>query len=170
MIIEGDVILFTAGFLLHHGILHPLPALVSLAAGVIIGDCLWYLLGTINTDHNRFLNWLGRSTDFAGKRVDAHVQERTLRTLFISKFIYGIHHFLLVRAGRLRVPARRIFRDDLLASLLWMAVVLSLGFLAGASLDKLRHRFHFIELSLLLAVLLYFLVVEVAGKFLKKKL
>jgi membrane protein DedA with SNARE-associated domain len=170
MVIEGDLVLFTAGFLVHHNVLSLAPTFTSLFFGTIFGDLLWYLLGTTNTDQNKFLNWLGRSTDFAGQKVDAHVKDRTFRTLFISKFIYGTHHFTLVRAGRLGVPLRRFLRTDVIGSLLWVLIVSGLGYAASASFEKLHHRLHFIELALLLGVVLYFLVADIVGKVLKRRL
>jgi membrane protein DedA with SNARE-associated domain len=170
MIIEGDLVLFTAGFLAHTGVLHLGPTLIVLLAGTILGDSLWYLLGTTDTDRNKFLNWLGRSVDFAGKKIDAHVQERTFRTLLISKFIYGVHHFVLVRAGRLRVPFKRFFRDDAIGSAIWVLGVTSIGYLASASIGKVRHRFHYIEIILLIGIAVYFVIAEIVGKILRNRL
>jgi membrane-associated protein len=170
MMIEGDLLVFTTGFLIHHRAFDPWDAFFVALAGCVIGDFLWYLLGRTDTSHNKILRWLGEATDKIGGRIDAHISVRTFRTLFISKFIYGVHHFTLVRAGRRGVPLGKLFKNDVPASALWIIIVGALGYLASASFELVRRRVHYLEIALLLAVALYFIFVEIIGKFLKKRL
>jgi membrane protein DedA with SNARE-associated domain len=170
MMVEGDLFVFTAGFLAHHHALNPFIAFPVALAGCVIGDALWYLLGRVDTERNKFLGWLGRAADKLGGRIDAHLKQRTFHTLFLSKFVYGAHHFTLVRAGRSDVPLLKIVRSDIPASFFWIAIVGAFGYLASASFEILRHRLHYIELALLLAVALYFLAAELVSRFLKSRL
>lgn len=170
MIIEGDLLIFTAGFLVQRHILHPLDTFLAILLGVICGDSLWFLLGRTDTTRHKILHWLGRLTDVAGHRIDDHVKERTFRTLLITKFIYGAHHFTLVRAGRLGVPFRRFLRDDALGSAIWIGIIGALGYLTSASFITFRIRLGFLEATLLFAVLCYFLVSEIIARLLKKEL
>ncbi len=170
MIIEGDLFIFTAGFLVSRGVLNGWLSFLTIFTGVILGDSLWFLLGRVNTTRNKFLRWLGRMTDVAGGRIDSHVKERTFRTLLISKFVYGAHHFTLVRAGRLGVPFRRFWQNDVLGSLIWIGIVGTLGYLAGASFEGGRGHLRFIELGLLFCVLAYFLISEIVSRLLQEKL
>lgn len=169
MIIEGDLLIFTAGFLVQRGILHPLDTFWAIFLGTLCGDTLWFLLGRMDTTRNKVLSWLGRMTDIAGHRIDDHVKERTFRTLLITKFIYGAHHFTLVRAGRLGVGLRKFLRADAAGSVIWIGIIGLLGYLTSASFIHLKIRLRFLELTLLFAVLCYFFVSELVSRFLKKE-
>ncbi len=170
MMIEGDLLVFTAGFLIHRGELDLMSSFLVALAGSLLGDALWYALGRVNTENNRFLAWLGSAADKVGNRIDTHIIDRTFRTLFISKFIYGVHHFTLVRAGRRDVLFRKILRSDIPASVLWIGIVGSIGYLASASFDLARRRVHVAEIILLFGLALYLILAEVIGRLLKKKL
>lgn len=170
MIIEGDLLIFTAGFLVRLGTLHLWPTFWSIFIGTLVGDSAWFYLGRLDTTRNKILHWLGRMTDVAGQKVDHHVKDRTIRTLFITKFVYGTHHFTLVRAGRLGVPYLKFLKADAIGSFFWVVIVGSIGVLASASLELIRHRLRYLELALLLGIVLYFLLSGLISKLLKKEL
>src|SRR3989344_386151 len=155
MIFEGDLFLFAAAFLTHQGFFDPYKMLVTLFSGSICGDLLWYWLGLK-------LNGSSRFTAFAGKIAapfDEHLIQRPLHTIFISKFIYGVHHAILVRAGMLRIRLDRFLRIDISAIGAWVLIVGGLGFVSSYSFDRMRHSIKFIEFGLL-AVFVVFLVIS----------
>jgi membrane protein DedA with SNARE-associated domain len=170
MIIEGDVLLFTAGFLVHRGVLKLLPTFFAMYAGTVFGDVIWYGIGTIDPNRNKIVHFLAMLADVASRKIDEHLKERTFRTLLISKYVYGAHHFVLARAGMLRLPLRRFLRDDALGSLIWILSLGILGYAASASFSRVAHGLRLVEIILLLSIVIFVLLHEVLSKILKNKL
>lgn len=152
MIFEGDIFLFTAAFLASQKFLGIAPTLLSLFGGVLLGDSLWYLLGyKINHSDTRIGRWLVKATG----RLDEHLLKNPLRTIFISKFIYGIHHLILARAGVLKLKYKEFFKDDIISNLGWIAIVGGLGYLSGASFIYIKRYLRFAEYALVLGLILF---------------
>lgn len=96
MVLEGEIFLFATAFLASQGFLIPELAFLAIFGGVTIGDSLWYLLGyKINNSETRVSRWLVKKTG----QFDEHLMKDSFKTLFISKFIYGAHHFILSWRG-----------------------------------------------------------------------
>jgi len=168
MIFEGDIFLFTTGFLLSRGFLDAEPAFLVLFLGAIVGDSLWYFLGyKINHSPSRFGQWLIRAT----AKFDDQIISSPFRTIFVSKYIYGAHHFILARAGVLKLKYRELIKDDFFASLIWVFLVGGLGFLSGASFDLVKKYLKFAEYALILGLVIFLLLDFIIVKYsLKKKI
>ncbi|MBI4119774.1 MAG: VTT domain-containing protein [Parcubacteria group bacterium] len=165
MIFEGDAVLFTAAFLAHQGFFDPLNMFVVVLCGILIGDSLWYLLGHwLNTSSAFFTKWAAR----IAAPFDQHLLNSPFRTIFISKFTYGFHHAILVRAGSLGLPWKNILETDIPASLLWITIVGGLGYASGAAFVLIKHYLRFAELGLLAALIIfiaaYYLIVRSTKK------
>jgi len=146
MIFEGEIVLFSAAFLTHQGFFHFGNTILLVASGVFIGDLFWYKLGTILGKRATLINkWSENLT----KSFDDRIQKKLSWTLFITKFAYGIHHAILVRAGMLGVEFKYFLESDIPASIVWIFVVGGLGYFSSASLSGTRHlRFIRIALNL----------------------
>ncbi len=168
MWIEGDALLFLAGFLLHQEIFDFIPLLVVVVSGVLIGDNLWYQLGGWLKCHssNSFYRWTERLT----KPFDQHLIERPLKTIFFSKFTYGLNHLILVRAGALGIKWKKLEESDLLATCVWIMIVGGLGYLSSASLQSFRHYLRFGELALALGAVAFVVIEYWISKNSRKKL
>ena len=168
MIFEGEIFLFTAAFLAAQGFLDTGATFLALFAGVMMGDSLWYLLGyKINHSNKRLSRWLIKATG----RFDDHLLKKSLRTIFISKFIYGVHHLVLARAGVLKIKFKEFFKDDLIANLAWIFLIGGLGYLSGASFVFVKHYLKFAEYLLVLGLALFFILDFLVVKYgLKKKI
>lgn len=154
MIIEGDVLLFTAAFLTHQGIFNISYMLVFVFAGTIIGDVFWYLLG-FKLNHS-FL-FLRQQINRISRPFDKKILSRPFHTIFISKFIYGINHALLIRAGNLKLPFSEFILADLAATILWIFLVGGLGYSAGASFALFKHYLRFVELWVAIGLVTIFI-------------
>jgi membrane protein DedA with SNARE-associated domain len=165
--IEGDAVLYTAGFLSHRGILDPWLAFIWLLGGATIGDVAWYKLGAyLEPKDTRVVRWLKHATNPLGP----HLTDRPRRSLFISKFLYGINHAILCKAGALHIPLKRFMRIDLPANLAWILVVGGLGYASSAGFSHVRKYLHYGELGLLLGIILLMILSRLFAHFFKKKL
>lgn len=166
MMIEGDVLLFTAGFLTYRGYFAIDIVLLIVFLGVIIGDNLWYALGEIINENSVF----GRFITRLAKPFDEHLRKQTIRTIFISKFAYGIHRPTLFRAGMLRLPFKKFIEGDVIASLAWIFLIGGLGYLSSASFILIKHYLRYTELTLLFGLILFILISHLLRHISKKEL
>ena len=169
MMIEGDLVLFTSGFLTHRGFFDPGVMFVILNVGVFSGDLLWYELGRRLRHNVWFIAWAER----VARPFDDHLKHRTLRTIFFSKFAYGVHHAILVRAGTLHLKLTKFIEDDFVSNLAWIIIVGGMGYFSSASFNSLahtNHSFHYLQLSFLAALVIFFIIWHYISAGSKRKL
>lgn len=153
MAFEGDPFLFAIGFLVQQGLLNMGDVFFVVFAGVILGDLVWYWFGFRFHASPFFLNkWFHTIS----KPFDSHIAKYPFRAIFISKFIYGIHHALLMRAGVLGIDLKRLITYDIISSFCWIMIVGGLGYIAGSSFSVLARSFRFVEIGLLLGLVVFF--------------
>lgn len=170
MMVEGDAIIFTSFFLVSVGILDlPITALV-LFSGAIIGDTLWYHVGHTSRPKNRFSLWLLNLSSKLTSRFDNHLIEKTPHSIFISKFTYGLHHLLLLRAGVLHIDFRKLIRTDIFTTIAWIILVGGLGYISGASFQLVRHKLEYLEIGILASVVIFVILGESISRVLRKKI
>lgn len=167
MIFEGDAILFSALFLTHEGFFKLIYVIPVIIIGGISSDIIFYKLGAkLNGSYPRISSWVERLT----KPFDEHLKVRPFHTIFLSKFTYGLHHAILLRAGMLKLDFDEFLRIDLPAAFAWMLIVGGLGYAGSASLVIVRHYLRFAEVSLLIALLFFTLFWHLIAGFFRKKL
>ena len=167
MMIEGDTVLFIAAFLAYQGILETMPMLVVALWGMILGDNLWYSLGRKLKNSNSALNkWAEK---LAGP-LDEKLRNNTFRTIFFAKFAYGINRAVIFYAGRMRMNWRKVEQSDILATLLWMAIVAPLGYFSGASFIYVKRYLRYGEIALLLGLIIFLGLEYLIAKRTKEKL
>lgn len=161
MMIEGEAVFFVAAYLAHAGLVN-LPLILGLGyLAVIMGDLLWYQLGVWAL---RLPPSFHRWVDRLASPFDARLRRNPLRLIFVTKFTYGIHHALLVRAGMFRVDRWQYLRVIVIANLAWVVLIGSLGYVFGASLALVRHYLRYTEIGLLLALVIFIVFERFLGR------
>ncbi len=168
MIFEGELIIFTAAVLAHQGYLNPLILFPFLFFSTILGDIAWYLLGLKINNHSQ--TKLYRFFAFIAKPFDEHFKSKLFRSIFISKFTYGLHHAVLVRLGSIKISFKKFLKKDLVATFAWIILISIFGFSAGASLSFFKHWLRYAELGIISAIMLFIITSCFINKILKKKL
>lgn len=167
MMFEGDVTLFAASFLAHQRILGVFPVILVAFSSMIIGDMLWYALGLYaRTSTSAVARWVNR---IAG-RFDRHIESNPSRTLFVSKFLYGLHHPILMRFGMLGRTFQTFFRQDVAATAVWFVIIGGLGYFFSASLHLVRHYLRVTEIALVFGIMIFFALRSAFSGFLKREL
>lgn len=157
MMVEGDTVLFVAAYLTHAGYFALTPMLLTALWGMILGDNLWYTLG-LKLRKSERLQFIAKWAEGLAQPFDEHLRENPFRTIFIAKFTYGFNRAVITRAGMLNLRWKKIEESDILATLLWMAIVGGLGYFSSASLSYLKSYIRYGEVGLLIAVVLFFLL------------
>jgi len=169
MMIEGDILLFTAGFLTHQGYFDIGIMLLLVFSGVIIGDNIWYVFGELMAEKKSFLGakkFIGNLTN----HFDEHLKNRPVRTIFISKFAYGFYRPVLLKAGASKLSFKRFIEADLAATFLWVFLIGGLGYLSSASFLAIKRYLKYTELTLLLSIVIFILISHIITKISKKEL
>lgn len=153
--IEGDIVLFIVAILAHQGFFDIGDILMVSCAAALFGDLMWYRLGYhLSQWFPKFHERVAR----IAKPFDNHLQSKPLRTLFISKFTYGIHRVVLLRAGVLGISPLRFLKMDAPLVLMWAVIIIAIGYLTSLSISAFRHYLRFVQIIIFLSVVIFFLV------------
>lgn len=163
---DATLTVFAAMLLLGQGVISPAPALAVLVLGVMAEQLLWYGLGRGLGRWQKLMNWLDRPAVV----FDKHLLQRPRRTLLLSKFIYGIHRAMLVRAGMLGLDFKLYLKIALLCTAVWLLVLGILGYAFRESYEVLKRYVDYAELVPLGLVALYFFINWRLSKRLKQDL
>lgn len=167
MIFEGDGTLFTVFFLTREGFFDIGDMTMIVFVATFFGDTLWYWIGRkYIASFPRIQRWVDR---FA-KPFDHHLKENPTRTLLLTKFVYGAHHAVLVRAGMFRMDFKKFLRSDLVSIFVWVAVVGGFGYFSSVSLAHEKHYLRYAEVALLIALILFFAMEHSIKKFSQKEM
>lgn len=153
MVFEGDLMLFTVYMLAFSGLLSLGMVTLTVFTGVFCGDVFWYWLGTKIYASNGSIGKIGLWIMKIVKPFDNHLHKRPFKTIFLSKFVYGIHHAILIRAGSLNLPAKGFIKIDIISNLLWVATIATLAYFSRASVSLVAHYIKYAEASLLIGVI-----------------
>ncbi|MBX4210624.1 VTT domain-containing protein [Candidatus Parcubacteria bacterium] len=167
MMIEGDIFLFTAAFLTHQGFFSPMPVIVLGYSGSFIGDMIWYYYGQTIV---HIIPFIGKSVNKIVGPFDRQLSLNPFRTIFTTKFTYGVHHPILMRARIAGIPPKKFIESDLLAIALWMLLIGSLGYFFSAYFRTIRHMLRLTEVSILAVFFGFFIIEYVIKKISKRNL
>lgn len=159
MIIEGDAVLFTAAFLTHQNNFDLGDMLFVVLSGTIIGDILWYYLG-FKLNYSKRFTFICAWMNKVSKPFDSQLHKRPLKTIFFSKFFFGLHHAILIRAGNLKLPLKKYLQTDAVAIIFWVMSVGGLGYLSGLSFSFFKHSLRFAEIALVIGFLVFLLIIH----------
>ena len=164
--LEGDTTLFILSYLAYNGFFELKNFFLIAFGSALIGDIFWYWLGRKINDSSSFINKITNRIKFA----DSHLIERLPHTIFVSKFIYGTHHLIMLRAGALNINLKKIMKYDFLPTLLWILLIGGLGYLSGAYFIIIKKYVRFVEIGLLIALIIFFIIERFIKKRSEKKL
>lgn len=149
-ILEGETVLIAAGYGISQEYLRPLPTFLAAAAGGMIGDFSYYLLGRIyGARLIRTFSFLRRLR----ARAVLILRRWGRATAFLTRFAYGLRVALPMSIGAARFPIPSFLVFNLLGSLAFATVYLSLGYLFGETLEEVLGRVKAYEGRILLGLL-----------------
>lgn len=138
MLLEGEAILIGAGILVHLRAFDPIDTFLIALSGVIIGDFLWYALGTLL--RNRYAEH--KMVVYAKKkilRLLPNFERKPFWSIFVSKFIYGLNHSALVVSGFFRVNLMVFGKAEIIASVIWTTLILMFGYIMSYAAINITH-------------------------------
>lgn len=169
MMFEGDTVLFAAVFLAHQGYLSLFPVFLASLWGMILGDNLWYTLGVKMRFGQKF-PVLAKWAESLAQPFDDHLRQKPFRTIFLAKFTYGFNRAIITRAGMLNLKWKKLEESDILATLLWMAIVGVIAYFSSASLSYLKDYLKYGEVALFIGIVFFIILQKIVSDQSKKRL
>jgi len=167
MFIEGDVVLFTAFYLASLGHLDVWILIAVAIIGVVFGDIVWYKLGATLEKRSRFFRKI--AAKITGP-LDRRLATKPISTLCITKFTYGIHHAVLLRAGATKIPFKKYVITMFCAAVFWTSVIGGLAYFSFFSVDLLKKYVKYGEIGLLFGIILFWAITHFLSKISNKKI
>jgi membrane protein DedA with SNARE-associated domain len=159
-IFEGPIATLAAAGASSIGLMNPVLVFFSAAAGNLIGDSGWYLLGRLGK-----MAWITRLTSKLGispaylERIDRQIQRNAPTFLFFTKLFNSLIVPALVTAGLARIPWRRWIPPLVGAEILWTGSLVLLGYFSAQALNQVEKGLPWLALAGALVVLLVLLAV-----------
>lgn len=156
MIVEGEVVLMIGGILANLNAFSLESVFIVSFLGVLANDVIWYQIGAYLKNNHGQRNLLLRA-ERKVKKLLPSVEHNPAYAIFISKFIAGLNHPTLVILGFLKINFKYFMKLQVLASLVWTLVFISLGFAFGhtaISVSRKIHEFIIAAILLMAAVML----------------
>lgn len=152
LIFEGEFILISAGILAHLGAVNFWFVLMFIYAGGISKSLLGYHIG--NMIHRKWHDT--RILKYFEKRV-LHImpnfREKPFWSIFVSKFIMGINHIVIVFAGYEKINYKKYLKAEGISTLIWAPLLLSIGyFFSYTALNVSREIWRFSLVVLILVI------------------
>jgi len=133
-IVEGPVVMTLAGFMLRLGYADFWPLYLTLMAGDLTADSLWYGLGYYFAHPlvKKYGRFIGVSEELLAKTTTLF-QKHPNKILFLSKITMGFGFALvvLIAAGLSRVPFKKYIAFNATGQIFWTALLMSVGYFFG---------------------------------------
>jgi membrane-associated protein len=127
LIVEGEIVVITAGILSYLGALDFWVALYFIFAGGMVKTFGGYYLGIILQEKYSqcdFLKYLEKRVLYFMPRF----REKPFWSIFISKFIMSVNYWVITFAGFSKIKFKTYLKAELLSTIIWAPLLLSIGF------------------------------------------
>ncbi|MTD38511.1 DedA family protein [Erwinia sp. CPCC 100877] len=163
--LPGDSLLILAGALISQGVMGFIPTILLLTIAASLGCWLSYLQGRWLGNTRIVQSWLEQLPLHYRQRATRMFDRHGLLALLAGRFLAFVRTLLPTLAGLSGLPNRRFQLFNWLSGLLWVVVVVSLGYALGLVPFVQRHEeqvmtfLMVLPMALLLAGLISVLVV-----------
>jgi len=127
----AEIVIIAAAFLAGQGVWPVWHVFLLALAGTLTADSVWFFVG--RKLYNQLNRWEYTRVRYArfSKLLNHIAHRRSLATFFIIKFLYGTRVLMAMHFSASRLPYRFFIARDALATLAWLGVIISLGWVAG---------------------------------------
>lgn len=156
-----DATLILCGILISTQVVKPIPALLTVYAGLLMADLLLHLIGRKYgrqiVTHRRFRKVISpeRLTFFEEK-----FNQRGILFILLGRHLAGLRAQIFLVSGVLKMSTSKFVLADALSSLLTMIIMIGAGYLGGNSLEVLKRdlsRIEHLAIVLLVGALVIYL-------------
>lgn len=157
-----EIILLVAGYVAFLGTIHIAGALIVSFAGVLVSDLIGYWIGRRG---GKLLTRFLSKEKF--KKMESYFKKHGGKTIFLSRFMIGVRVFFPVVAGMTRMRFREFLYWEVLATAIWVPIVVLIGFFFGAFLPTIVDWVK--QIDLVISVVFAFIVLLALFAIAKRK-
>jgi membrane-associated protein len=157
LIFEGEIFLISTGILSHLGALDIHFVIIFVFCGAFIKTLLGYHIGTLihKKWHDvKFLKHIEKRVE----NIMPNFKEKPFWSIFISKFIMGFNHIIIIFAGYSKINYRKYLKAEISSTIIWAPLLLFLGYFFSYTafhISKEIWRFSLIILIFVIAFILF---------------
>ena len=169
-LLSEDLACIAAGVLASQGKIPLVPAIVACAIGIFIGDISTFLAGRILG--RRALKWKITSFFLSEKAVvrsSQWLERQGMKTVFISRFIFGLRLPLYFGAGVLKTSFWRFTLYFSLAVAIWTPIMVILTYKIGAEAVKMSLFNQNLWLGLIVLIVVFYVFFRILQQLLTWK-
>lgn len=173
VVIEGPVVTIITGFLVSLGFMDFIPAYMTIVAGDLSGDVLYYSAGRwwLNNTYKGVLKFLNINFKLVHK-LEAAIKKNKGPFLFFGKLSHAIGGLILFAAGSAGISFKEFLEFNFFATLPKSLILIGVGYYFGSTVSNFRRALDFTVLGLFIFTLIligvYFAVTYVSNRYLKK--
>lgn len=150
----GETVIITAAFLSAQDVFSLSVVFLLSLFGTLVADILWFFAGryVLSVTH-RFKKYEEKYHPFLERLAELYGRSPFLSLLFI-KFLYGTRILTILFLSIRKVPFRTFLIYDTIGTVIWLTVIVALGFVAGRTIgiEAAISSFHKVEIGLVLLV------------------
>jgi membrane protein DedA with SNARE-associated domain len=151
-----DGVLIVSGFLIAHGIIKLIPALLIIYSSLLLADFILYSIGkkygTTIIEHKKFSKIVSAAT--ISKFEDIFIRWGAL-VVFFGRHFVGFRAPIFLISGIVSIPCLKFLIADGLSAIFTISVMLGLGYVGGNTLQLLRKDITRIDHILFLVLFLF---------------
>ncbi len=139
IVIEGEFVVICTGILAYLGILNISFLFFFVFCGGIGKTFLGYYIGTVvnkRWKHTKFVKYLERRVSYVMPRF----KERPFWSIFLSKFILGVNHVVIIFSGFKKIPLNTYLKAEFITTAIWAPGFLALGYFFGYTALNISHE------------------------------
>lgn len=154
-VVEGPIVTILAGSFIPVGLMNIFIAFPLIVAGEFLGDAIYYLIGSLGS--GKFIERWGRYIGITRERVEIienHYKKHTGKTLIIAKFSHFVGGAFMIAAGMAKVPYRKYFWFNLIATVPKTVLLILIGYYFGQAYVELNRGIGYVSAGVFLVAIL----------------
>ena len=160
-ILEGNFIMILSGVLFRLGFFDFWALAAVLIGGYFLNGIGWYLIGRIGG--NVIVEKFMKRRKFGSKVIDKlelYFQKHSTKTIFLTRITYGISMFTFMIAGSLKMNLKKFLSASFIATIVWVLIMVSLGYGFGVGLQSLSRVTTGITFGLIVVIIILIILVS----------
>ncbi len=149
----GETVFFPALYLAFRGTLTVSIVIELMIGASILSDLVWYMIGRL-TPNTTAIRLMGHRGARIMERIAPFFTTHRLKTLYLSKFVYGTRTVAQVLSGMYNVSFGEYMIVNVLGTTSLAMVTLALAYLTNSTLDALTNAVHTLEIGFLILLVL----------------
>ena len=162
VVFEGEFFVIFSGVLAHLGALNFWVVLVFIICGGLGKTFLGYWIGRCIHDKwgdTKFCRYLKRRVNY----FLPHFQRKPFWSIFISKFIMGANHLVILFSGFQKVNFRQFLRAELISTAIWAPGMLLLGYFFSYTAFHISRELWRFSLIILVFIIIFIVLEKVVS-------